>query len=403
MSPIPAKTPKLIPLLEETTLSPFLSSKKVGHFLTNKGPSFSMTTIQDVARILRRDCPAQEPISLERVGIRSLADDQWPLDGTENPEEAEQRWSKGSTTKYDRDHQHSNKRRRLLDPTNTNSMASVGDPVTILDPRTISTNVTTMHDSSSFSSTLHGGFTTAASQLQVIEAEAARPTTIADGLGFHKANPGNKPSKVSLSTKRSAGQSSLASFFGVKDAASPRLVSIPVPKPRSSLPKAFPKETFEDFTIVKHQQSLSNQVLPPLNPLISEPILPAPRLPLQAIPQTLSTHRLQPLPTTRPQAPPIDDTMPSKSYAFLSSPPSKPPSPVLHHQEEKDPAISGAARMDTAMVPASTLHTTSVQQVGIRRTLGVKRSMNGWAERGRGNGNGNGKGKGGFAVPRRVG
>ena len=47
--------------------------------------------------------------------------------------------------------------------------------------------------------------------------------------------------------------------------------------------------------------------------------------------------------------------------------------------------------------PASTFHTTSVQLLGQKKTLGVKRSMNGWAARGRSSGLGKG-----FEVPRRV-
>ena len=47
--------------------------------------------------------------------------------------------------------------------------------------------------------------------------------------------------------------------------------------------------------------------------------------------------------------------------------------------------------------PANTFHTTSMQLLGQRKTLGVKRSMGGWAARGRGSGLAKG-----FEVPRRV-
>ena len=104
---------------DETTLSQFLSSKKVNHFLVQKGPSFTSTTTQDIARILRRGCPAEEVILESSRNVVSNEDDQWPLYGSERPGEAERRWNNQSTMNEEWANQPAKKRRRLLGASKT--------------------------------------------------------------------------------------------------------------------------------------------------------------------------------------------------------------------------------------------------------------------------------------------
>ncbi|KAL8792265.1 MAG: hypothetical protein Q9195_005144 [Heterodermia aff. obscurata] len=314
--------------------------------------------------------------------VTSAEDDHWPLDGTENPQEAERRWNRSSTLNDDWDQQLPSKRRRMLSPTDNRSNPTIRALSATLESPMISTTTTTMQNSSSFSYVAHGGFTTAASQLQVIEAEAARSTKAANS-SFKTKN-----SNKHASTKLSAGQSSLATYFGkpsIPDISTAAIVRVPQTMSHPS-------------NCIAHTSTRISE--PPesnLNIITNEIALPTPRKPLQNIPQDLSTHRLSNLPMPRPNSRPLDldddpYSFPRKNYPFFSSSPPKPPSPTSPTKDrfELDIADSASVR-ENATRPASTFHTTSVQQVGVRRTLGLKRSMNGWAA------------KGGFEVPRRVG
>ena len=341
-----------------------------------------MSNIEDIARILRRDCIAEGSV-IPKSGITSSTeDDLWPLDGTDNPEKAERRWDRSSAMNDNLDRQLPSKRRRMGSPIENHSNPTVRALSTTLESPIISTDTTTMQNSSSFSYVAHSGFTTAASHLQVIEAEAARSTITAN----QNLRP-KKSTKFSSSAKRSAGQSSLATYFGkpsISDISTTahvqvRTTVVPVPNAiaKASTEISIPLESNKDT-------------------ITTEIALPPPRNPLQRIPANLSTHRLSNLPTARPCSRPLDHDNDSsfsrKNYPFLSSSPPRPPSPIPPERDPlEDNTTSSASARENATRPASTFHTTSMQQVGARRTLGVKRSMNGWAARG------------GFEVPRRVG
>ena len=342
-----------------------------------------MSSIEDIARILRRDCPAERSVILKSSVVTSAEDDQWPLDGTNNSEKAERKWNRSSALDDNWDQELPSKRRRMLDPIDNRSNPAVRNLSATPVIPAISTETTTMQNSSSFSYITPGGFTTAASQLQIIKAEAAM-SAIAANQNLKVKRSG----KSSSSTRRSAGQSSLATYFGkpsIPDISTAATVQVPTTVVPISNPIAMP----------------SAEILIPLesngNPTTNEIGLPPPRRPLHTIPQNLSTHRFTNLSTPRPDSRSLDhddDSYSSsrRNYPFLSSSPPKPPSP---NPCAKDPLENNTTPSDSitgnATRPASTFHTTSVQQVGARRTLGVKRSMNGWAARG------------GFEVPKRVG
>ena len=282
------------------------------------------------------------------------------------------------------DQQLPSKRRRMLSPIDDHSNPTIRALSGTLESPMITTTTTTMQDSSSFSYVAHGGFTTAASQLQAIEAEAARSRMAA----IPESKP-KKSSKVSSFTKRPAGQRSLATYFGnpsITDISTASNVRVPTTvAPVSNL---VARASTEIYVALESD----------INMITNEISLPPPRKPLHQIPQDLSTHRLSNLPTPRPSSRPLnhdDDSYAfpeKKKYPFFSSSPPKEPSPNPRAEDcfEHDTASSTSVQ-ENAMRPASTLHTTSVQQVGARKTLGVKRSMMGWSA------------KGGFEVPRKVG
>ena len=62
---------------ESTTLSPFLSTKPMSRYFEKHGPPANFSVFQDMARILRRDCPAEIAISKSRSMLERTEDDQW--------------------------------------------------------------------------------------------------------------------------------------------------------------------------------------------------------------------------------------------------------------------------------------------------------------------------------------
>jgi DNA helicase II / ATP-dependent DNA helicase PcrA len=70
---------------DATTLSPFLSQKKMSPYFDKRGPSFAFTVVQDLARILRRadNCPSEAAMNESKATLEHAEDDVWPEDGEE--------------------------------------------------------------------------------------------------------------------------------------------------------------------------------------------------------------------------------------------------------------------------------------------------------------------------------
>ncbi|KAF2453959.1 ATP-dependent DNA helicase pcrA, partial [Lineolata rhizophorae] len=66
---------------DQTTLSPFVSPSQTQDMFDIKGPLFSFTVAQDLARILRRKCPPESAMLAGRDLVERTEDDYWPLDG----------------------------------------------------------------------------------------------------------------------------------------------------------------------------------------------------------------------------------------------------------------------------------------------------------------------------------
>lgn len=150
---------------EGTTLSPFLT-KKLAPYLSNKGPSFTHGTIQDMSQILRRACPTKQELD-ERYGkVENAEDDLWPTNGEMDPEDVVSKWDRwdgaGSTESY----QHIIKRRKIS--ANEAKPTSAGTTAKGFATVTSSTYTSvTMQNTSSFSiNKTSGGFISAASHLQ---------------------------------------------------------------------------------------------------------------------------------------------------------------------------------------------------------------------------------------------
>lgn len=247
---------------------------------------------------------------------------------------------------------------------------------------------TTMQDPTAFSYT--GGFTTAAAQLQVIEAERSfqqsKKRTDTTVLQDKQAN------KAFQSHKRSDGQSSLSTFFTKKSSSAALLAANDLADQEHALAltsvnaRTSWSETVPLPTLDRHRTTSTSSATITNSP---------PRRPLSTIPQPFANHHLLNRPPSirpRPRLP--DDSHAANDYVFLSS---SPPRATAALQEPEDGPEAAEDMMlnhptqnnSSSFRPtASCCHTTSMVQLQssakggrARRTLGVKRSLNGWAAR----------------------
>ena len=408
--------------LEETKLSHFLSSKNVSRYLANQGPILDLSTVGDISRILRRKCPMEDHILEGCRTIQNVQDNLWPLDGTEEPEAAQARWNKWNENTYATSKVSMTKRRKVAHE-EAEQKAPVGHSRPMAFTHTNITcsigTMTTMQNSSSFS-THHteGGFVSAAVQLQQDEQEWQEHSLVKRSLKREKVSSlsirsEGTPSVGNCSTtsNHTDTQGTLLSFFSKgkshHESQSSMVRSATVASLKVVGSGGDPMESHRDLKQLGQSTTLSAQTAI----LSQETIGISSRKPLTAIPYALGNHKLPPINDKgRPCLPAADDDHPSKQYVFLSSSP--PPAecvPEKGETENKDQSLSiidaSKPQLNTQMQnnysrvrPAATFHTTSVAKVQAdpnvyKKTLGVRRSMTGWANRA----------NKGFSVPSKAG
>ncbi|EXJ95837.1 DNA helicase II/ATP-dependent DNA helicase PcrA [Capronia coronata CBS 617.96] len=361
----------------ESSLSQFLPPK-IHHHFASVGPLFDDKTLADVASILRRAPPSQENLvrSLQSMaGTDSQIDDVWPSDGTRRPfamlpadsqtlpefgrplaevlaTNQEQRFS--TYTKLPRS-------RSIPEQTRSHEVA------------------TTMGNVSAFSaSNVSVGFTTAGQQLRTRTAEMNSSSS--DSL---------PPSKKPKLSKSVSAQGSIASFFS---------------KPGSQ-------------SVVSAEPDRPPIIVEPPLSSLSRPVRQAPGA--SEIPSELSSHRLDLRNSISHKRPtPLNERSTNSSsksrYVTLYS--SSPPPPDTGDNEVRASAQEGGRKGEEVTPqpsnlfvqkpgaaplanyilsrPATTMHRTTVSSInstgytssassmGIgRKTLGVRRSLNGWENR----------------------
>ncbi|MCJ1279062.1 hypothetical protein MMC21_006884 [Puttea exsequens] len=344
---------------EETTLSPFLAAKKVGKLFSKQGPSINSNVVSDIARILNRESPSGARVMEASNDLRSREDNLWPLNGEEDVKTIAARWSKWDTNAPE----HPSKRRR----TDANSEVSFAGNSTTAASHMRSTvgTLTTMQSASNFS--CGSGFISAAEQLSHIRHEKAvkppRKISMTKKAGQESAVHTNLLSKSGIE-QRQVAHGTLMDMWGINNR--------PKSKQENISPQPVFKERRADPPSAVHcgsQCPETNESFIPINIGV-----PTARNPLSSIPQSLSTHRLAPLTSTTHLHLPHTPIEPSrKQYVFLSSSP-PPIEAVLEEGENEDTTLDGDVK------PVTTFHTTSVAQAP-KKTLGVKRSMNGWSAR----------------------
>ncbi|MCJ1452337.1 hypothetical protein MMC28_002680 [Mycoblastus sanguinarius] len=382
---------------EETTLSTFLSTKKVNHHLVNKAPTIDTDTVNDISQILRRDFPTEAQIADACEALQSRHDDLWPLDGEEDVKAIQARRSKWDDNGFN---QHISKRRRIKESvSNTGQDHHLGT-----EPDVLSSigHTTTMQSSSTFSCNGNSGFMTAAIQLQHDQDRGVIPRVISSRYESKATSYNHIEGPTMKNTvkarHRQEGQSDLLGLWG-------KQLKHDAEGQRSILPHLLDEEVGHSH-LPHHKPATSSVGTTARVASESGPI--ALRKPLASIPVTLASHRLHPLTnTSRPDIETGENEPRKKQYVFLSSSP--PPIEGLleaaqarvecHHIE----AVHGlqdseGASRHSDVRPATTFHTTSVAQAqtaskGQKRTLGVRRSMIGWSS----------GSKQGFSVPKMAG
>ena len=367
---------------EETALSPFLSTKPVGNLLVSQGPPISSSTVNDIARILRRDSPTQTEISEACETLQSMHDDLWLLTGEEEVKAIGAKWSKWDPNESS---EYPSKRRRIQD----SERSGIEGMTTCVNSKTAGRfgGATTMQSSSTFS--YNTGFISAAAQLQHVDEHKKKDT---GPSGVKKPIKVRKEGVESNNTPRigpGGDQSSLVSFLGMKMGKDRRSTSFEeVVAGRSQNPFARHSHTYRNETVTGPTANTNQISIGGLDPTS--------RPPQPAIPEALAAHRLQPLSDTNRPRPLLDEPLRKKPYVFLSS--SRPHIEELVEAAENQCADQSPSKMmsmtedsevapqRTDMMLSRTFHTTSIAQLRTdeapRKTLGVRRSMTGWSARG---------------------
>jgi DNA helicase-2/ATP-dependent DNA helicase PcrA len=340
---------------EQTTMCPFLTARTLRPLLDHKGPSLGSIVVQSLSQILRRSLPSKESIIQSSACLELTEDTYYPLEA-EDDKEDESRWNGSSGNPSFTMGQRLPKRRR----TETN------EPRDVTSSLYNATPTTTMDMASRFTS--NTGFISAGSHLKVL-AEQAPNQTVAD-------NPGRP--RVAVTTKHlakarkgvSENQGTLLGFLGKPEP--PKYVSQQLVNPDAEKARL-------NTDLHRPRNTGSLQVMRP------------PALPDKEdieLPSLLGAHRpgtsaalLRPG-SIRSQATEKHD------YIFLSSSPPSAKQSIRHIDPDPvapPPGLTAKPAIMSLVRPARTLHTTSMSLVQAapttKKTLGVKRSMNGWSNR----------------------
>jgi len=326
-----------------TSLTPFLTPKLVKERFRPKGPQLHEKVIYAIADILRRPRPTPDDMYKELHSLPSTLDDRWTSEGEER-KDVDGQWKDAMDPN---DPVESNPKRRRLDsnqpPSTTYLSASslMNSSTNYQVPTTLSTGFLSARDYAASSASQEPATDTTSN------AAPEPPTT-------------KKASSIS-SRKDGLTQASISNFFGGSGSSQKRgpiLASRPSIQP----------------------------------PQRSHQTVPMSRSGPGFVPPALTSHRLQPRPL-QPSRPALEPTQPS-NYTWMAAPsgPAVKPARMLTQPQHGNSTEAGTRSEEVKQESSSTgiqsvtFHTTtmaSVRQQGApgRRTLGIRRSMNGWEER----------------------
>lgn len=382
---------------EHTTLSKFVSGRKLQKLFSTRGPdlAFNRNTIPELARILRRPCPQPADLAATHALLDCLEDERYPATREEIDNDSS-KWGASYDNKFvctgpSSDNMPPPFKRRKIETT-ANSFADEKISISMHQTSGFSTATTTMQR-------IQAGFTSARDlgDIQAMQQEAAQIHTLANAPRTQsKGSQASRPAATAMpdelkpkSTRthpakpRATGQNSITSFFQrtassasqgqgkAFDGGMPRTLSRWQSEPSAPTPLL-------DISNVQHAAP---------SPLPSSPHLRV------AAPVEPCAHKLhaRPMPSKprRTAYSDEDEAAASTRYILRSSSPVIPDAEVGVACEPSDDACGAGDGEGGPMAPsrearpAVTLHTTSMarlQDAGApRKTLGTRRSMQGWS------------------------
>lgn len=350
---------------EETKLSRFVDDSNLEKFFSPRGPdlAFKRGTIPDIARILGRPCPESVQLSAARTLLDYLEDDKHPatrdeIDGVPASYNAEY-------AGWNHDRQTADAKRRRVE--NLNRIRPMNVPGGSIGGRE--------NDHMALMSAQPTNGFLSARDLQNVQQELQR---LDDDGGRQKPTynevrrlgenliQGKKPKP------RAAGQGAITSFF--KGAG--RTLS-EMPEPTSQL---------GGRSLKRSQSSLSR--LAPRNDMANAQQAASQPRPFQPLSVPNGTLHNRPM-ASKPRRAASDSDAESTQHALCLSSPSRPDkNDVVTLSDDDDvKGVAGPAKAPATSAnefrPASTFHTTSISvvqnQQAQRRTLGARRTMQGWS------------------------
>lgn len=382
---------------EETTISPFLSSKNVSRYFVPQGPALTIDAVQDISRILKRERPSEHDIFEGCRTVESPDDNLWPLNGEQDPEVVESRRNEGNE-----DALKSYKRRRVENSAISDKLADIrgGKQLVKSSAESLIGTTTTMQNSSTFS---YNNFVSAATQLHNVKEDIQKRNILTDweknaSRSKDRSQRGDANVRISKTIKKCVGQGSLLSFWSVKTDINDLHVRT------TTSPRNLP--LFDDEESKKNQEQESEEIDARIATMAdigaASGTVHKAKPSVNNIPQGLANHKLRSFAeSSRPYLSATEREENKKQYVFLSSspPPCEYAEKVTMDARNNTPSIDeqSTSKKTNDFRPATTFHNTSLAQVRAtsnfpKKTLGVRRSMAGWSSRG----------SHGFSVPSRA-
>lgn len=323
---------------EDATLSTFLIQPGVATFFEEHGPSITFPVLQSLATTLRRIAPLADAIREHKKGLERDEDNYWPLNG-EEPLEELARW----------DQDHSNN--FVLAPVPSKPVASFAYA-----------QITTLQQG--FASTgpapISAGFTSVRAHYDGLMAQARLQR-----VDRRTEECLNNDVKTIGRKRQIEGQGSLSKFLNGRQ-------------------QSFQSNKTSNIAIAADRSP--KRLKYPLGEVKNLPITYAPNInslkDVDTPKELLHKPRSEPLSSRLAMARKDAGATSHDRYGPLLS------SSPLRTENDEHPAIDLASDVQnrdlgsTRFRPASTFHTTSMQQLAPqRRTLGVRRSLQGWNAR----------------------
>ena len=350
---------------EQTILSPFLLATSVTPLLDQHGPPFQSSTVLSISQILGRNLPSASSISKFSESLKSREDDLFPINGENEDIYDNGKWTSKAGNPTFTMGQRAPKRQRIELGRSTSNIKEG------LKSDWKPQYATTMDRASSFTSatvTIKAGFVSAGSHLQALTEQSVNCIV-------ESRQTEDEPLKSKATAKSTAkaleGQSTLMSFLGKSESRPLKRIASTTNEP----------ECAKDPTNFS-QATIAGRNINQLRPISSnyEPICISP---------SLANHRLAAgQASIRPRTGIPVEQHKRNDYVFLSSSPPRPKtitSEVEPVAEKSFTSLTTKPPLLPLIRPAITMHTTSIPMAqnlnGTKKTLGVKRSMNGWANR----------------------